>query len=173
MKILGKNKENGQSLIEMALTLPLLLLLLSGLLDLGRAYYTYIALEEAAAEAAIYLAISPDCPAEVAGLTKCEDPNNALYRAETSGNGEFDASLVEWNIPFTPQKQSLGWRSPFAQDDSGTTASDCSALGCTVVVQLRYPFEFLTPGMQAFLDNTNNIIFLNVQASQIIVYDQR
>ena len=76
MKLPGKNKEQGQSLVEFAITLPILILILSGLMDLGRAYYIYVALEEAVAEAALYLAISPDCPDENL-LTKCENPNNA------------------------------------------------------------------------------------------------
>jgi hypothetical protein len=177
MKIVGKNKGNGQSLVEFALSLPLLLIILSGLLDLGRIYYTYIALEEAAAEAAIYLAISPDCPNYDAATSdaKCQDPNNALYRAATSANGEFDTDpdVLRWNIPFTSELEAEGWRSPFSQNEEGTASGDCDGIGCTVVVQLEYDFELLTPGMQTLLDNTNNSITLSVQASQVIVYDQR
>lgn len=174
MKILGKNREEGQSLVEMAISLPVILLILSGLLDLGRIYYLNIALEEAAAEAAVYLAISPDCPdATTSGQMKCEDPNNALYRAVNAGNDEFDPALAEWNIPFDSAKESAGWRSPFGQDISGSASSDCSSIGCTVIVQVRYPFEFLTPGMQAFLNSVDNTITIEVQASQVIVYDQR
>lgn len=172
MKILGKNREEGQSLVEMAISLPVILLILSGLLDLGRIYYLNIALEEAAAEAAVYLAISPDCP-NLNSFAKCENPNNALYRAVNAGNDEFDPALAEWNIPFSSAKESAGWRSPFGQDASGSSSSDCSSIGCTVVIQVRYPFEFLTPGMQAFLNSVDNTITLEVQASQVIVYDQR
>lgn len=173
MKILGKNREEGQSLVEMAISLPVILLILSGLLDLGRIYYLNIALEEAAAEAAVYLAISPECPDDTVPQTKCQNPNNALYRAENAGNDEFDSALAEWNIPFDSAKESAGWRSPFGQDVSGSSSSDCSSIGCTVVIQVRYPFEFLTPGMQAFLNSVDNTITLEVQASQVIVYDQR
>ncbi|PAB58374.1 TadE/TadG family type IV pilus assembly protein [Anaeromicrobium sediminis] len=35
-------KENGQSLVEFALILPILLLLLCGILDFGRVMYTYM-----------------------------------------------------------------------------------------------------------------------------------
>lgn len=174
MKILGKNKEQGQSLVEVAISLPVILLILSGLLDLGRIYYLNIALEEAAAEAAVYLAISPDCPdATTSTLTKCEDPNNALYRAVNAGNDEFDPALAEWNIPFSTAKETAGWRSPFGQDVTGSSSSDCSSIGCTVIIQVRYPFEFFTPGMQAFLNSVDNTITIEVQASQVIVYDQR
>lgn len=171
MKTLGKNKEQGQSLVEVAISLPIILLILSGLLDLGRIYYLNIALEEAAAEAAVYLAISPDCPVENS-LERCENPNNALYRAVNAGNDEFDPALAEWNIPFSTAKETAGWRSPFGQDANGSASSDCSTIGCSVIIQVRYPFEFYTPGMQAFLNSIDNTITLNVQASQIIVYEQ-
>lgn len=55
-----KNKqERGQSMIEFALTLALLLMLLAGLVDLGRAIFTYMALREAAQEGALYGSINP------------------------------------------------------------------------------------------------------------------
>ncbi len=45
--------ERGQSMVEMALGFVLLLIVLSGLLDVGRAFYIYVALEDAAGEAAL------------------------------------------------------------------------------------------------------------------------
>ncbi|MGJ3238815.1 MAG: TadE family protein [Anaerolineae bacterium] len=164
MKILGKKGEKGQSLVEFAITLPVLILILSGLLDLGRLYYTFIALEEAVAEAALYLAISPTCP-EANTNPRCDNPNNAIYRAVNSGNDEFDPALAEWNIPWTAQKGADGWTEPFEQG--------CASIGCNVLVQVEYPFEVLTPGIQSFLDNTENTITLSTQASQIIVFNQR
>jgi Flp pilus assembly protein TadG len=54
-----KTSQKGQSLVEVALAMPILLLILAGILDLGRAYYTFIALSDAAAEGAAYAAIHP------------------------------------------------------------------------------------------------------------------
>lgn len=51
--------ERGQSLIELALTLTLLLILLAGAVDFGRAFFTYVALRDAAQEGANYGAINP------------------------------------------------------------------------------------------------------------------
>lgn len=165
--------ERGQSLVEFALSLPVLLLLLTGLLDLGRAYYTYIALEEAAAEAALFLAIQTDCPNENASRPQCENPNNALYRARTSGNNEFDFSRATWNIPYDGAAQAAGFRSPFGQDDVGSPASDCTAIGCTVIVQVEYEYELLTPVIDRMAEaiTGGEGIILTVQASQIIVFE--
>ena len=54
-----KEKENGQSLVEFVLLLPVLLIILAGVLDLGRMYYTLVAPTDAAGEGAAYAAICP------------------------------------------------------------------------------------------------------------------
>jgi hypothetical protein len=47
-------KERGQSLTELALFLTFLFVLLAGIVDIGRAFFTYIALRDAAQEGALY-----------------------------------------------------------------------------------------------------------------------
>ena len=57
-----KKFENGQSLTEFAVSITFIILILSGIVDLGRAYFTYISLRDAAQEGAIYGSINPlDC----------------------------------------------------------------------------------------------------------------
>jgi hypothetical protein len=51
--------ERGQSLVEMALVLPLLLLLLAGIIDFGRAYNNYIIITNAAREGARFASRFP------------------------------------------------------------------------------------------------------------------
>jgi Flp pilus assembly protein TadG len=50
-------REQGQSLVELAMSLILLLTLLAGLVDFGRAFFTYIALRDAAQEGASYATV--------------------------------------------------------------------------------------------------------------------
>lgn len=52
-------REKGQSLVEFAILLPFLILLLSGLLDLGRVFYVQVTLEDAASEGVAYATIHP------------------------------------------------------------------------------------------------------------------
>ncbi|MBX2997227.1 MAG: pilus assembly protein [Caldilineaceae bacterium] len=47
-------EESGQSLVELALILPLLLLILAGVFDVGRAMQTYVVMLNASREAAMY-----------------------------------------------------------------------------------------------------------------------
>lgn len=52
-------RRRGQSLVEVALLLPLVVMLMLGLVDFGRAYYILVSLNDAADEGATYAAIHP------------------------------------------------------------------------------------------------------------------
>ncbi len=84
-----KRKERGQSLVEFALILPVLLIILAGVLDLGRLYYAYVAVTDAAAEGAAYAAIHPD------------DADQIFDRAQAASGGliEIDEGMVEIECP--------------------------------------------------------------------------
>lgn len=70
-------KELGANLVEMALIVPLLLLLLVGVADMGRAYFTYITMINAAREGARY---GVDHPADHGGIA-----TRVLSEAELNG----------------------------------------------------------------------------------------
>ncbi len=55
----GCGRQRGQSLVELAVALPLLLLLLLGTIDLGRVFFDYIQLRGAVREGAGYGARAP------------------------------------------------------------------------------------------------------------------
>jgi len=84
-----KGKERGQSLTEFVLILPILLVILAGVLDLGRLYYTHVAIADAAMEGATYAAINPD------------DTDGILERAQDASGGlvQIDPDLVEVAFP--------------------------------------------------------------------------
>jgi Flp pilus assembly protein TadG len=86
----GKGKEKGQSLTELAIVLPVLLFILSGVLDLGRLYMVIVALTDAASEGATYAAIHPDA-------TSLE----IIDRAQTASGGfvPLDAEMVAVDCP--------------------------------------------------------------------------
>lgn len=60
-----KNSERGQSLSEMAMSLVILLLLVGGIVDLGRAFFTYMALRDSVQEGALYGSINPSLTEEI------------------------------------------------------------------------------------------------------------
>jgi Flp pilus assembly protein TadG len=84
-------REKGQSLLEFALILPVLLIVLAGVLDLGRLYYSYIAVTDAAAEGATYAAMPPDV----------SDRDEVFQRAQEASRGlvQIDSGMVEVDCP--------------------------------------------------------------------------
>lgn len=136
--------EKGQSLVEMTVGFVILIIILSGLLDLGRAYFIYVALEDGAGEGAVYLSINPDCRTASDG-TKCAAPNNADWRARNSGGG-----LVDWTTAvITARRPNL------------------YGVGDPVSVTLRYSFQLLTPLMPQIAGV--NPLTLTVTANQTII----
>lgn len=133
--------ERGQSLVEMAIGFVLLLIVLSGLVDLGRAYFVYIGLEDAAGEGALYLALNPDCPELSAS---CPDPNNATYRALHAGgeNLNWEDAHVDYSVPFTD-------------------------VGAPVSMTISYKMKLISPFVPRFTGV--NPITMTVQAEQVII----
>ncbi len=78
------NGARSQSLVELALALPLLLIILVGVLDLGRVYFAYMTVVNASREGARY------------GATKPTDTTGITTRAnnEASGSGITLASVT-------------------------------------------------------------------------------
>lgn len=51
--------ERGQSIVELALTITFLLILLAGVIDLGRMMFVFVELRDAAEEGTVYGALNP------------------------------------------------------------------------------------------------------------------
>jgi len=84
-------KEKGQSLVEFALFFSIILVMLSLVLDMGRLYFAYVAIQNAAAEGAAYGIVFPTWHDGVDN----PDPNNIAYRALH----EAPSGLIKWVNP--------------------------------------------------------------------------
>ncbi len=58
-QISPKTQERGQSMVELALAFVILLMMIAGVTDLGRAFFTYMALRDAAQEGAAFGSLYP------------------------------------------------------------------------------------------------------------------
>jgi len=118
----------GLALVEFALVFPVFILLVFGLLDLGRVVYDYVTLSNAA-RAATRLAIV--------------NQNDVGIRALLSSQG-VALGLTGSNIDYIGYKESddaaLGTPSP-------EDAADCSTIdpGCVAVIKVHYEWSALTP----------------------------
>jgi Flp pilus assembly protein TadG len=96
-------RDKGQGLLEVALLLPVLIVIAAGILDLGRAYMTLVALNDAAAEGAAYAAIHPpaDCTDDAAEQqirNRAADASNALVQLDPAPG----LITVDCSNPATP-----------------------------------------------------------------------
>lgn len=60
-----ESHEAGQSFTEMAISLVFILVLLAAIVDLGRMFFVFVALRDAAQEGAVYGSF---CPADISGI---------------------------------------------------------------------------------------------------------
>lgn len=97
--------ERGQSLVETALLFPILLLILIGIVDLGRVYYSYLQLTNAAREGARWAGSNPT---DIVGAKDkaVNAANNSGISITTSnvtvsgGNNSGDTKTVTINLTF-------------------------------------------------------------------------
>ena len=139
--------QSGQSLVEFALMMVVLLIMLMGVLDVGRMYFAYIAIQNAAGEGALYAAINPHCVHASDGQN-CADPNNAEYRA----THESQAGNVDWRritIDVEPA------------DRSGLHEGD------PIAIIVHYQYDILTPFISPLV--TNGKLTLTARAVQNVI----
>lgn len=116
-------------MVELAIILPIMLILLAGAIDLGRLFYAYIAVENAAKEGAFFGARSPLC--DDGANVNCDDPNNVVWHVEneaTNIGGQF-TTTVACRTPAGALVQPI---------------NDCLD-GYTYQVTVSYPFRLITP----------------------------
>jgi Flp pilus assembly protein TadG len=115
--------ERGQSLVELALVLPLLILLLTGMVDLGRAFYGFISITNGAREGARYavrhFGQSPLSPT-IGSVAISEALNggaplsSCVPTVDTLSDWDGQAVRVTVTCTFTP----LLWSGPFTLRNS-------------------------------------------------------
>jgi hypothetical protein len=131
-----KRREKGQSLVELAVSFMLVMLILSGAVDFGRAYFALVALRDAAQEGVIYASVHPD------------DQAGAIQRVYETSDSPID--LTTTTVTFE-------YPAGFASDGSDACAGfvdtgvDTDGVGPTdiesnyVTVVVAYDFAFTMP----------------------------
>jgi hypothetical protein len=130
----ARRRLRGQSLVEFALVAPILLLIFAGAADLGRAFYAYVAIENAAKEGALYGSRVPLCDDAVG--PGCANPNNVIWHVQNE--------LAEQGVRNPNGSQLVPTVQCLAPNGAARNLRDC-AEGDTYAVGLTYPFRLLTP----------------------------
>ncbi len=147
-------RSRGQSVVELALVMPLLLLLFAGAADLGQIFFNFVSVENAVKEGALYGARYPLCDD---ASTRCPDPNNVRWRTENEARTAAGTALA------TPTSQCLNAVSQVAYGD----LRDCVA-GDTYVVRATIQFRPITPIIGQLIGGTINL----TSESRAIVLNQ-
>lgn len=120
---------HGNAGVEFALLLPLLVLLLFGGIELGRALHDYHVVNETVRDAARYLSRVPgvDCPnAGVGAGSFTDDPNSPYTAAQHLARARALAMTGDVDTA-TPAQDLLGYWNYPAQQASVTIRVDCIA----------------------------------------------
>jgi Flp pilus assembly protein TadG len=123
----------GQSLAEFALVLPVLLLIVLLGLDLGRAFFSWVTLNNAARVAANYAGLNPDASFAAASAY------DTLVRSDASNA----ACVVAAGAP--PQ--------PVFTDSALDANATTKDLGDDVTVTISCPFRVITPLVGGIIGN--------------------
>jgi Flp pilus assembly protein TadG len=134
-RAMGIRSDDGQSLVELALALPILLLILLGLADFGRAFYYTTIISNAARAGAAYLSQNP-----AAGQLPVTNANSVKSKVCN------ETGLFTYN---DPANCSLTVRPPTASDFTSYAG------GQDAVVSVTYDFTLISSYLVNRIVSTN------------------
>jgi Flp pilus assembly protein TadG len=114
------HKQRAQTVVEFALLTPILILLVLGILGVGRAFYTYVDLTSAARAGVRYAITRTDC--------------------DNTGSSTDLAAKASITSTAKASQQDLSWPAV------ATITADCPTDRRTVTIA-NYPFDTFTPGI--------------------------
>jgi Flp pilus assembly protein TadG len=125
---------SGQSMTEIAVLAPLLMLILLGALDLGRVFFAYVAITNASREGARY------------GMTNSTDSN---YINDIAGAATREAGgVLVFSGPNANSTIDVECAAPGSNPTNAASYRSCTSTapqpGGSVQVTVSYPFQFAT-----------------------------
>lgn len=136
-----RRARDGQAMAEFVLIVPLLLLLLVVAVDFGRLFATYVAVNNAAREGAVFAGAHPT---QVTSADNA-DPENVTYRARQEVTNPSDTRFAAVTVAAPT-----------------CTPAPCPTVlgtggGKTIRITVSTPFTFLTPMVSAIVGSSISI----------------
>jgi Flp pilus assembly protein TadG len=122
-----KANDSGQTLVEMAISLSLLLLLVMGTIDFGYLFSTKVTLQNAVRQGGRY-AITGQCITGSGGSCSLTRYNSIMQTVEDTALGRLDASQIRITC----------------QDYGGGCPNGAGGPGDLVTITVTYPYHFMT-----------------------------
>jgi Flp pilus assembly protein TadG len=136
MSSLRRQRPRGQALVEFALVLPVIVLLIFGIVDVGRAVFTYNTLSEAARQASRTAIVNQSSGAPEGA---------AIAYAPTLGLTTSDVQVC-YKIAASTQRDC---------NSLGTQPCSTIVVGCLAIVDVSLPYTPLTPVISNILGTVN------------------
>ena len=164
-------KERGQAIVELATSLVILLTLLAGVVDLGRALFTWITLRDAAQEGASYASV---LATEALDNTDTDPDNNLFTVDEFCGHIEERARITSSGFVGDDSTSTINLAGMIDSGDvtvsTVISGTQCSAaptayicMGAPITVTVSYAsFPVTMPFMGIILGSQNITINANV-----------
>lgn len=153
----GKSRERGQSVVEFALVLPILVFLMLAVVDFSRIFTTMLSVESAAREAAdfgtfgsqkwndafVQAADGTEAKMRLRACTAASDLPDYVGPDESCTNPDFSYELsLDKGATWVPYSAGLGCDDPVREPP------------CWLKVTLSYDFRVITPLNIRFMDKT-------------------
>jgi hypothetical protein len=132
MKRYRNRWERGQSFVEMAFGMVVLVILLGGLIDLGRAFLILVSVENAAGEGALFGATHPICLTKDHAPGACVGDENVVARVQEEGKPIIDLTGTNSTIDVFVNDVSLDLNPELVK-------------GATLKVKVTYRYSPITP----------------------------
>jgi Flp pilus assembly protein TadG len=148
--------ERGQSLVELALSLTIILLLLSGAVTFAMAYFSFLSINDAAQEGAVYGSLAPQ---DVTGITTHVQnaSSNPVNLSQFVSRPMSDCNSRSGNYIC------VSYTNGIAKDCQGTSSGTTNAITVTVT----YRYQIFMPFISAVIGS--NTIPLSASATNIIL----
>jgi Flp pilus assembly protein TadG len=141
-----RSRSRGQSIVELALILPVLMLLVASTLDLGRMFYSQVTITNAAREGAYEAAYQPTSFVSNGNCDKTT--NRVMCRVLSEAKGSFvQVAKADVSLACSP--------------------SCAKAIDNTVTVTVLGHFKLLTPIMAPFLGGSD-VVLTSTATAQIV-----
>ena len=131
-----KANDSGQTLVEMAISLSLLLLLVMGTIDFGYLFSTKVTLQNAVRQGGRY-AITGQCITGSGGSCSLTRYNSIMQTVEDASLGRLNSSQIQLTCT----------------DKGGGCPNGAGGPGDIVTITVTYPYHFMTGPIGAFFSN--------------------
>jgi hypothetical protein len=133
----GDRRSRGQSLVEFSLVIPIIILLIVGFFEIGRAVFAYNTLANAARQGARVAMVN-----QLADITECNEmwPIDDPYEPHWSIRG--CAILAAKTLGINTANVSVSFAAP---PDTSLTCSPTLHVGCIASVTVTYNYSVSTP----------------------------